>query len=202
MIERSSTRDSKVVLDRVMERVRSALEELPPQYLGTFAQELERVTEEADSLSPPSPPTKDLVTLLGGREYTVDERVRLEALSLLEEFRSRRALLQGALTAPQVGEILGSTRQMPHDRVRAGTLLAVMDRGALRFPAWQFDPEGENGTVPGLARVVKNLRLSPLGKVAWFTRPSPYLDGQTPLAALKAGQVHKVEELARGTGRT
>lgn len=198
----SASFEQTSAVDRIMERMRTALAVLPAHYLKAFSAQLERVTQEGESLAPPPPATRGLIGLLGGREYSPDERVTLEALSLLEEFRYRQRLLQDSLTAPQVAEILGSSRQAPHDRVKGGSLLAVMDRGALRFPTWQFDPEGESGVVEGLPRVVRALNLSPLGKIAWFSQPNPYLGGKTPLAVLKSSEIERVEELARGAGRT
>ena len=91
-------------------------------------------------------------------------------------------------------------RQTPHDRVKAGTLLGILDRGALRFPAWQFDPEGEDGVVPGLSDVLRSLSLSPFGKASWLSRPNPYLEGRTPAEAMKAGEAAAVRRLALSVG--
>ncbi|HET9014241.1 MAG TPA: helix-turn-helix domain-containing protein, partial [Thermomicrobiaceae bacterium] len=112
----------------------------------------------------------------------------------------RRELLAGALTASQVARLLGTSRQTPHDRLRAGTLVAVLEDGAWRFPAWQFDPNGDNGVVHGLPDVIRALDVSPIAKISWITRPNPLLDGDTPLACLKAGQVARVVALARAVG--
>lgn len=118
----------------------------------------------------------------------------------MRSFARRRELLAGALTASQVAKLLKTSRQTPHDRLTAGTLLAVMDQGAWRFPSWQFDPDGENGVVPGLPAVIRALRVSPIAKVIWLTRPNPALDGETPLACLKAGQTERVVALAHAVG--
>jgi hypothetical protein len=198
----SAVLERTTILEGVVDRMRSVLAALPEEELQVFSERLAQAAEEADTLTPPPPATQRLVNRLGGRAYSAEERVELQALSLLEEFRYRRQLLKESLTTTQVAEILGGSRQAPHERVRSGSLLAVMDRGVLRFPTWQFDPEGENGVVPGLPRVVRRLHLSPLGKVAWLTSPNSYLDGATPLATLKSGQVETIEVLARSAGRT
>jgi hypothetical protein len=144
----------------------------------------------------------DLARSLAGRTFSEEEQARLEHLAELQRFQRRRELLRDSLTVAQVAELLGTSRQTPHDRMKSGSLLAVEDRGMLRFPAWQFDPESENGVVSGLPGVSRLLRVSPLARIAWFTRSNPYLDGETPLDVLKAGQVEQVSELARAVGRT
>jgi len=76
----------------------------------------------------------------------------------------------------------------------------VRERGGLRFPRWQFDPDGADGVLAGFPDVLRALDVSPLAKVSWFIRPNPYLGGRTPLAALKAGEREKLVSLARGVG--
>jgi hypothetical protein len=75
-----------------------------------------------------------------------------------------------------------------------------MDRGAWRFPLWQFDPEGPDGVVQGLPAVLRALRLSPLGKVSWLTRPNPFLDNKPPLDILKNGEIERVLAEAQAVG--
>lgn len=106
---------------------------------------------------------------------------------MLENFAYRRQLLAGALSAPQVAKLLGTSRQTPHDRVQAKTLLGVMDKGALKFPAWQFDPEGADGVIDGLPEILKALHMSEFAKLSWLMRPNPYLEGLTPVEVLKQG---------------
>jgi excisionase family DNA binding protein len=99
-----------------------------------------------------------LARSIAGRSFGEEERTRLEDLSLQQRLQRHNELLQDSLTVAQVAELLGTSRQTPHDRVKSGSLLAVEDRGMLRFPAWQFDPESENGVVAGLPRVARLLR--------------------------------------------
>lgn len=153
------------------------------------------------ALDQPEEPSPAIVTALtGDRRFSPEERVRAELDVLVRSFARRRALLAGALTASQVAKLLKTSRQTPHDRVAAGTLLAVMDQGAWHFPAWQFDADGENGVVTGLPQVIRELDVSPMAKVSWLTRANPMLDGETPLARLKAGEIERVMILARGVG--
>lgn len=129
---------------------------------------------------------------------SAEERARVHFLSLLDRFEARSRLLADALTAPQVAKLLGSSRQTPLSRAQAGTLFAVYDRGAWRFPAWQFDPEGPEGVIAGLPEVLEALDgLSPLAKLIWFSRRNPVLDGRTPVDALRAGELERVLAAAR-----
>jgi len=112
-----------------------------------------------------------------------------------DEFRVRRQLLADSLTAPEVARRLGVTRQTPHDRARAGTLLAVMDRGMLRFPAWQFDPAGPDGVLAGLPEVIKALGTMPsLSKIGWMTAPKALLPA-APVEMLRHGSPHERREV-------
>ena len=127
--------------------------------------------------------------------------VALELQSLRQLFELRRRQLRSAIGADQVADLLQTrSRQTPHDRAKAGTLLAIRENGRLRFPLSQFDPEGPDGVVSGLGVVLAALDLSPLGKAAWLERPHPTLDGQTPIERLKAGDLADVVEVARRAG--
>lgn len=120
-----------------------------------------------------------------------------EAAVLLRSFRRRRDLLKDSLGASEVAELLGTSRQTPHDRATSGSLLAILDRGVLRFPAWQFDPAGPDGVIDGLPRVLRALTTSPFGKLSWLLRPSLMLGGRRPLDALRAGTIDRVVVAAR-----
>lgn len=141
-----------------------------------------------------------LVETLTGHTFSQKEQIELEIKSLFKYFQQRRHLLEGALTASQVGELLGNSRQTSHDRVKAHTLLGVRDNGALRFPAWQFDPKGPDGVIDGLPEVLKTLQISDFAKLNWLVRSSPFLDGLTPVQALKQGQKERVIQEATGIG--
>lgn len=138
--------------------------------------------------------------LSGGREYTAAERLELEADAQWRSFERRRALLADTCSASEVAVLLGTSRQTPHDRVRADRLLGILDRGHLRFPRWQFDAEHPDGVVAGLTEVLAALRAGPLARVSWFARPNPYLDGRTPADALKQGERERVVDAAHLVG--
>lgn len=134
------------------------------------------------------------------RSFSPKERLELEFETLAQAFEYRRRLLSDTITASRVAEILGTSRQTPHDRVKAQTLLAVQDNGAVRFPLWQFDPEGPDGVLRGFPAVLKALQFSDFAKLSWFVRPNPFLDGRTPKEALKQGDHEAVLQEAEAAG--
>ncbi len=154
------------------------------------------------SISATAVPSEEdvLAEALAGRNFSHEERVKLELDSLFQYFQWRRQLLKGALTSSQVAQLLKTSRQTPHDRVKARTLLGISDNGALRFPPWQFDPEGPDGVIEGLPDVLKILQVSDLAKLSWLVRSNPFLEGLTPLQALKQGQKERVVQEAMGIG--
>lgn len=124
---------------------------------------------------------------------TESEQALLGFRSLLQFFEARRDLLDGALTAPQVAELLGVSRQTPLNRAKDNTLLAVVDRGAYRFPVWQFDPQGDNGVLPGLPDVLEALEpQQPFAKLVWLRRPNPTLEARAPIELLRDREIETV----------
>lgn len=179
------------VLDFIVRRFGSATPEVA-QYLAKHL----KAEEPAGTMA-----EKALAKKLSRKDYTPQERAQLNFITLLNAFEYRRKLLEGALTAPQVAEVLGRTRQTPHDRRERRELLAVYDNGAWRFPSWQFDAQGPEGVLEGLPDVLKALDLSDLGALNWLAMPEPELEGLAPKDALKQGFKERVLELARGVGR-
>jgi hypothetical protein len=120
----------------------------------------------------------------------------------MRAFGERRALLADALSVTEVSELLGVGRQTPHDRVKAGTLLAVKENGRLVFPDWQFDPDGADGVLAGLPEVLRAMQgpISALGRIRWFVTAKPLMGGRTPLQALRAGDVDEAVAEAQTIG--
>ncbi len=184
----------------------AALDPQTAEYLETFKtltdeeqhlvnQSLEKVVQ-----SEVHSPEGDLADSIAGRRFTRQERIQLEMDTLARHFQRRRQLLEGSLTAPQVAEMLGTSRQTPHDRVSSQTLLAIKDNGKLRFPLWQFDPEGPDGVIDGLPQILKSLQMSDYAKHNWLSRPNPYLEGQAPIELLKQGEIERVHQVADDAG--
>jgi hypothetical protein len=130
------------------------------------------------------------------------ELAAIRKQNLFRAFKERRDLLADALTVADVAKLLGVGRQTPHDRAKAGTLLAVKDNGRLLFPAWQFDPEGSDGVLAGLPDVLREIRgsMNALARVRWFLAPKSLMDGRSPLGALREGDTDSVIAEARAVG--
>jgi len=189
----------KKAATRTVEALQRLLEQSSPEDLESVSSRIERALESPEV---PEERRELVAELTGGREYGRQEKSALEMATLARSFRCRKELLEGALTAPKVAKLLDTTRQTPHDRVRSGTLLAVLDRGVWRFPAWQFDPEGPDGVVEGLPDVLQTLHTSPLAKASWLVRPNQYLEGRTPLETLKEGRKEAVRSAAETVGES
>ena len=127
---------------------------------------------------------------------------QLEFEALQARFALRRELLAHTIGTAQVNDLLAArSRQTAHDRIKAGTLLAVRDQGHWRLPTWQFDPDGPDGVIDGLPEVLKALQLSDLAKVRWLQRPQPVFSGATPIELLRQGRHTEVVAEARQVGR-
>ncbi len=134
---------------------------------------------------------------------TPEEELAQQADALRRAFAARAEVLRDCLNSIQVASLLGITRQAVHERFRRGLLIGLKERGDLRFPVWQFDPNSEDGLVPGLRSafaIVRENGVTPFAALRWLTRESPYLEGMTALAALKAGRAAEVLEIAQTVG--
>lgn len=134
------------------------------------------------------------------RNRSAAEETDLKRRALEASFRERERLLQGSLSTQEVARLLGVTRQTPHDRVKVRSLLAIEDKGQLRFPLWQFDAEGPDGTVSGLPMVLRELKVGAFAQARWLERPNGVFEGRSPIAALKDGEVERVIREARSVG--
>lgn len=118
-----------------------------------------------------------------------DEAFRLALAAAVQRGRPRWLEILnsegGVVTAPQMGKLLGISRQAVDKRRQAGTLLGFRDTGReYLYPAWQVR---DGATLPGLERVLATLRegehfersqfmffLSRFGRL-WDHRPLDYL---------------------------
>lgn len=176
--------------------VQDVFDTLPPDDLKLLAERINAVLHQAVSADAEAFRQR----AAGGRTFTMPERIAAEIEATLDSFRFRQDLLRDALTTAEVAELLGTSRQAPHERLQSGGLIAVLDGGVWRFPAWQFDPEGPDRVVRGLPRVARAFEGSDLARVNWFVRPNPHLGGRTPLEALKQGDIKQAEAAARAAG--
>ena len=161
------------------------------------------MTAEAESAAALSGPESVGTSPLTGETLpSADEMRATRIANLRRAFAARQGLLEDTLSVREVAGILGVGRQTPHDRQKAGTLLAAKDNGQWRFPAWQFDPDGPDGVLAGLPEANRSLRgpVSDIGRIRWFTTPKALLGGRTPLDALRGGAVDEVIAEAEALG--
>lgn len=127
---------------------------------------------------------------------------QLEFEALRRSFALRHQLLACTIGTAEVNEPLAAgSRQTVHDRLKAGTLLGILDQGKWRFPLWQFDADGPNGVIDGLAQVLQALQVSNLAKARWLQKPHPVFGGSTPLDLLRHGRLDVVLAEAGQVGR-
>jgi hypothetical protein len=186
-------------LRRLQDADAKLAERLAPSSLAVLAQDTERAAVAVSTRSSTGPKRSRIT---GEELPSAVEMVRIRRQNLLRGFAERHELLQDALSVTEVSELLRVGRQTPHDRVKAGRLLAVKDKGRLLFPEWQFDPDGPDGVIQSLPEVLHALQgpISPLGKVRWFVLPKPLLGGRTPIEALRAGDVREATLEAASVG--
>jgi hypothetical protein len=113
--------------------------------------------------------------------------------------RARERLLAaegGTYSVLEVADLLGLTRQAVDKRRKAGKLLAVtMGKQWHVFPAWQFV---SSGVLPGLEVVLADLEgHDPWMKIAFLLSSNTMFEGETPLNALRRGDIERVRTAAK-----
>lgn len=181
-------------------------EELREKLLRTFsgvAYRLVRELDEGTLLRILSEPSEDSIVLRALEAAPLEHPDPLRP-ARLRGLQAARALLEregGTLTAEEVAEHLGVTRQAVDKKRNAGKLLAV-SRGSrsVLYPAWQFTPQGIlQGLEPVLAALDEN-QTDPWAKLSFFLGENLRLGGDSPLTALRAGRTAEVLAAARNFG--
>ena len=119
-------------------------------------------------------------------------------LARLRGIAAREQMLQmegGTWAAQETARRLGRDEQSV-DRLRQdGYLLGIPDgRSGFCYPAWQFDA---HGILPGFDTVLSVMSVrSPWMRAAFFLSSDLALDGETPLAVLRRGDVDAVARAA------
>ncbi|UTI63321.1 hypothetical protein NBH00_18425 [Paraconexibacter antarcticus] len=185
---RRRPRTKQEAVSQIMESEQRVIGQLPRAQVDVL---WDKVLGARDGIDDATARTISPVT--GEAQPTAEETVAALKDNMLKEFALRRRVIEACLSAADVAAMFGASRQTPHDRFRAGTLLAIKDRGQLRFPLWQFDPQAADGVVEGLDRVLAALPITqPLGRVLWFMTPKPQLQGRAPIQVLQDGDVDRV----------
>lgn len=143
---------------------------------------------------------KEFAKRIGITNYAPDEKRAFELISTFKLFEFRRNLLANSISSTGVAEMLGVSRQTPHDRAKAGQLLGILDNNVLKFPEWQFDARGPNGVVQGLPEVLQALKCSTFAKISWLATPNAIFEGVRPIDALRMGRIEDVLYEAAAVG--
>ncbi len=110
----------------------------------------------------------------------------------------------GTLSAEEVGDLLGISRQAVDKRRRANGLLACRRGGDWRYPRCQFDEEAGD-VLEGLPKVVQAFATAgPWVTLDFLLAPDDALDGRPPIEALRAGgwteDLERLLRIERGDG--
>ena len=115
-------------------------------------------------------------------------------------------VFQSALPSAEAAKRLGKDPSRIRQRVREGSLLALMSGGEMRLPALQFH---ENAEIPGLGQVLRALPkgIDTLEALSWLANPTPDLpdalgEPSSPREyLLRTGDVAPVVAIAEGLAR-
>ena len=105
----------------------------------------------------------------------------------------------GTRSAEQMAVALGITRQAVNKRRSRNALIGLsLGRRGYAYPTWQI---GDSGTLDGLAAVLTALGdENAWSRVAFFLTTNVWLDGETPLAVLRRGEIPRVVAAAERLG--
>ncbi|MDN5752769.1 MAG: helix-turn-helix domain-containing protein [Nitrosospira sp.] len=104
----------------------------------------------------------------------------------------------GGLSLTQAAELLGVSRQAVHKRVKARTILGMMDGAELVLPRAQFmETDGRVEVLPGIAEVLKHFKVAgDWSALQFLVEPDPNL-ADVPLHALVEGRIGDVCHAAK-----
>jgi hypothetical protein len=193
-----------------LERVRLTVEHEAPLMRTLMMRAIDAVLQfnalsEDSAQSAATAPTNFAVLLraLSSGEILADLRsVEPLAPAFIRGIEAKRRLVEGyggALSAEEVANTLGITRQAVDKRRRAGKLLGLTTgRYGYRYPAWQFT---ESGVVPGLPDVLAVLAPhDEWMQAAFFVGENPRLGGKKPIDLLKGSKLEAVLNAAEAYG--
>ena len=167
--------------------LRAVIQELPASEITEF---IDTVTGADDDLDP----------ALWGDAPSTAEAARAHLANLTAKFAGRQTVLAQSITRADAAHLLGISDQAISDRLNAGDLVGLKDGRVWKLPAWQFDADTENGTLPGIAALRQHFPAGPVTLTAWVTAPNADLDNHTPAARLAAGDVGQVLRAAQAGG--
>jgi hypothetical protein len=132
--------------------------------------------------------------VLRGEDSLADARLR--GLKMKEDLLKRAG---GAMNADQVGKLLNLTRQAVDKRRKARKLVAIEfgKRGYL-YPGFQFDEPVIDLVEQILDRI--DSRIEDWSLLAFFLNGNAYLNGASPVEAMRQGKEEEVLRAAQAYG--
>ncbi len=188
--------DKEELASAILRAVEASISESSLEHLQSLVHDIEPTVVSQES--------RALAKKIAGADYSEGNLALLQLANLKRYYERRRQLLADSITTPQVAELIGCQAiTTVHDRRKAGTLLGFKDNGVYKFPLWQFDPEGDDGVIDGLPKILSALDISNFTKLNWLTKPLRAFNNLTPVEILKKGNEDEIENLvieARGVG--
>jgi len=159
-------------------------------------------------------------TLDPARALSADERKALAAVGMMPDDKTEADaeaarqeslnvffhVFQSALPTAEAARRLGKDPSRIRQRVREGSLLALVSGGEMRLPVLQFH---KNAEIPNLGAVLRALPkgIATLEALAWLATPTPDLPGAQGQPSspreylLRRGDVTPVLAIAEGLAR-
>jgi hypothetical protein len=142
---------------------------------------------------------EDLFDLLEQHEALADLRRRDPlAPARLRGLRAKKQLLEaegGTVSGRELAQVLGITRQAVDKRRLNGKLIGIdLGKRGYAYPIWQVGLDGIDTVLAELGE------LDPWSQALFMLSANSWLDGETPLAALRAGKRDEVLTAAKYVG--
>lgn len=107
----------------------------------------------------------------------------------------------GWMSAADAARQLDRGRTAVDKRRERGTILALPKSGEYVYPVWQFDDTTRDGLLPGFKEVLASFGVeSSWMRAEFLLAHHEELGGARPIDALRAGEVHRVRQLAGSYG--
>ena len=139
---------------------------------------------------------EELVEVLGRPEVLGDVRRRDPLTAArLRGLRAKKLMLEaegGVVSGRELAHALGITRQAVDKRRLAGKLIGIdLGKRGYAYPVWQLGLNGLEAVLAELAAV------DPWTQALFMLSTNPWLNGETPLATLRRGELDDVLNAAR-----
>lgn len=127
-----------------------------------------------------------------GPVVTDAELAEAETENLRRAYEARKRVIADSMTRSEAATLIGVSEQAVTKQLDRGRIVGVKVRGQWAIPAWQMDPDSQDGLLPGLERLRQEFPGGPVALSRWATTPSVDLDGQTPRHLLTSNRVDEV----------